>query len=107
LRSRSAFRSPPTDPLFLAIVGIRVLFGRAALVSGAVAMLTRKGRGRHANYGTIYFWSMARTRFGNENWMDQPSMTGASRVAPSFDESKLRKEGGKDDRRHAYRLLRE
>lgn len=50
---------PSTDPLFLAIVGIHVLFGFAAVVSGAVAILNRKGRGRHANFGTIYFWSIS------------------------------------------------
>jgi hypothetical protein len=68
----------------MTIVGIHVVFGLAGAVSGAAAMLSRKERGRHANYGAIYFWSMARTRFGNENWMDQPSMTGASHVAPAL-----------------------
>jgi hypothetical protein len=49
---------PSTDPAFLAIVGIHVLFGLAAAVTGAVAMLSRKGRGRHSRYGTIYFWCL-------------------------------------------------
>ena len=46
---------PSTDPIFLAIVGIHVLFGLAAVIAGAVAMLSRKGRGRHSNFGTAYF----------------------------------------------------
>ena len=47
---------PSTDPIFLAIVGIHVLFGLAAVVAGVVAMLSKKGRGRHSNWGTLYFW---------------------------------------------------
>jgi hypothetical protein len=49
---------PSGDPVFLAIVGIHLLFGVAAVTSGGVAMLSRKGRGRHSNYGAIYFWSL-------------------------------------------------
>jgi hypothetical protein len=49
---------PSTDPVFLAIVGIYLLFGLTAVAGGAAAMLSRKGRGRHARYGTIYFWSL-------------------------------------------------
>jgi uncharacterized membrane protein len=47
---------PSSDPAFLAIVGVHVLFALAALVVGAAAMLSRKGRGRHSNLGKIYFW---------------------------------------------------
>lgn len=42
---------PSTDPIFLAIVGIHVLFGLAAVIAGVVAMLSKKGRGRHSNWG--------------------------------------------------------
>ena len=49
---------PSIDPVFLAIVGVHVLFGIAAVIAGAVAMLSRKGRGRHSNFGTIYFWCL-------------------------------------------------
>jgi hypothetical protein len=35
---------PSTDPVFLAIVGVHVLFGLAALITGAIAMLSKKGR---------------------------------------------------------------
>jgi uncharacterized membrane protein len=49
---------PSTDPVFLAIVGIHVLFGLAAVIAGAMTMFSRKGRGRHSNLGTIYFWCL-------------------------------------------------
>lgn len=49
---------PSTNPLFLGVVGIHVAFALAALITGAVAMLSAKGRGRHSNFGTIYFWSL-------------------------------------------------
>jgi hypothetical protein len=49
---------PSTDPVFLAIVGVHVLFGLAAVITGAVAMLSKKGRGRHSKVGTIYFWCL-------------------------------------------------
>jgi uncharacterized membrane protein len=49
---------PSTDPVFLAIVGFHVLFGLVCVIAGAVAMLSRKGRGRHSTFGAIYFWSL-------------------------------------------------
>lgn len=49
---------PSANPLFLSIVGVHVLFGVAAVISGAAAMLSVKGRGRHSNFGTIYFWCL-------------------------------------------------
>jgi uncharacterized membrane protein len=49
---------PSTSPVFLAAVGLHVLAGLACVASGAVAMLSRKGRGRHSTFGTIYFWSL-------------------------------------------------
>jgi uncharacterized membrane protein len=49
---------PSTDPIFLAIIGVHVLFGLAAVTTGAVAMLSKKGRGRHSNFGTVYFWCL-------------------------------------------------
>jgi hypothetical protein len=49
---------PSAGPVFLAIVGVHVLFGLAAVVMGAAATLSSKGRGRHSNYGTIYFWCL-------------------------------------------------
>lgn len=49
---------PSTDPVFLVIVGTHVLFGLAAVTTGAVAMLSKKARGRHSDLGTIYFWCL-------------------------------------------------
>ena len=50
---------PSTDPVFLAIIGVHVLFGLAAVIAGAAAMLSRKRRGRHSDMGTIYFWCLS------------------------------------------------
>ena len=49
---------PSTNPVFLAIIGVHVLFGLSAVIAGGVAMLSTKGRGRHSNFGTIYFWCL-------------------------------------------------
>jgi uncharacterized membrane protein len=49
---------PSTDPVFLAIVGIHVLFGLATVIAGAIAMLSTKGRGRHSRFGAVYFWCL-------------------------------------------------
>jgi hypothetical protein len=49
---------PSADPLFLAIVGLHVVFGLAAVITGASAMLSNKGRGRHSRFGTVYFWCL-------------------------------------------------
>ena len=46
---------PSTNPAFLAIVGVHVVFGLAAVITGAAAMLSHKGRGRHSRFGTVYF----------------------------------------------------
>lgn len=49
---------PSSDPVFLAVVGGHILFGLAAATTGAGAMLAQKGRGRHSNFGIIYFWCL-------------------------------------------------
>jgi len=49
---------PSTSPVFLALVGFHVLAGLTCVVAGAAAMLNRKGRGRHSNFGTVYFWGL-------------------------------------------------
>lgn len=49
---------PSTNPLFLGIVAIHVLFGLAAVVTGASAMLLHKARGSHSNFGITYFWCL-------------------------------------------------
>jgi uncharacterized membrane protein len=50
---------PSTSPVFLTIVGLHVLAGLLGVVAGAIAMLSPKGRGRHSNFGTVYFWGLA------------------------------------------------
>ncbi len=50
---------PSTSPVFLAVVGFHVVVGLICVLTGAVAMLSRKGRGRHSDFGTIYFWSLS------------------------------------------------
>ncbi len=50
---------PSTDPVFLTIVGVHVVFGLAAVVAGAMAMLSHKGPGRHSSFGTVYFWCLS------------------------------------------------
>lgn len=49
---------PSNDPIFLTLVAIHVIFGLSAVVTGAAAMLSPKGRGRHSQFATIYFWSL-------------------------------------------------
>lgn len=49
---------PSTSPLFLAGVGIHVLFGITAVATGAVTMLSQKGSIRHRGFGTVYFWAI-------------------------------------------------
>jgi hypothetical protein len=50
-----------TSPILLAIVGLHVAFGIAAVFAGAAAMLVRKGRGSHSRRGTTYYWCLAGT----------------------------------------------
>jgi hypothetical protein len=49
---------PSTDPVFLAIVAVHIPLGLITVVTGAIAMLSNKGRGRHSTFGTIYFWCL-------------------------------------------------
>ena len=50
---------PSDAPLFLAILSVHVLFGLAGVVTGAVAMFSKKMAGRHPRFGTYYYWSLA------------------------------------------------
>jgi uncharacterized membrane protein len=49
---------PSASPLFLAIVGIHVLLGFGAVIAGAIAMLSKKGKPRHIASGQTYFWCL-------------------------------------------------
>jgi hypothetical protein len=46
---------PSDSPVFLAALGIHVLFGLSCVITGVVAMLSRKGPGSHPRSGTIYY----------------------------------------------------
>lgn len=50
---------PSTSPLFLTVVGLHVLAGLVCVVTGAVAMLSPKGPGRHRRFGSIYVWALS------------------------------------------------
>src|SRR5215470_556698 len=49
---------PSVDPIFLAVVRFHILVGVGCVVTGAMAMLSPKGRGRHSAFGTIYYWCL-------------------------------------------------
>jgi hypothetical protein len=50
---------PFTEPVLLAIVAFHIFVGLICVLSGAVAMLSPKGAGRHPRFGKIYFWALA------------------------------------------------
>ena len=50
---------PSVSPLFLAVVGVHVVFGLIAVSTGIVAMSSTKQPGQHPRFGTIYFWCLA------------------------------------------------
>jgi hypothetical protein len=49
---------PSNEPWFLATIAVHVAAGLVAVVTGAVAMLSRKRSGRHPSFGSAYFWSL-------------------------------------------------
>lgn len=49
---------PSASPLFLSGVAVHVVAGIVCVVAGAVAMLSRKARGRHSTFGSAYFWGL-------------------------------------------------
>jgi hypothetical protein len=50
---------PSTDPIFLTVVAvIHIPLGIVCVVVGALAMLSKKQRGRHSTLGRVYFWSL-------------------------------------------------
>src|SRR5580704_1034098 len=46
---------PSVSPVFLTVVAIHVLLGIACVITGFMAMLSEKRRGRHPQFGTIYY----------------------------------------------------
>jgi hypothetical protein len=49
---------PSDNPWFLTLIAVHVLAAMICVIAGAVAMLARKGRGRHPVAGTIYFFGL-------------------------------------------------
>jgi hypothetical protein len=50
---------PSSDPIFLAMVlGGHIPVALACVIGGAAAMLSKKRRGRHSAFGTVYFWCL-------------------------------------------------
>ncbi len=50
---------PFHGPLLLGLVALHFVVGLCAVVTGAVAMLSRKAAGRHPRMGTAYVWCLA------------------------------------------------
>ncbi|MBS1977823.1 MAG: hypothetical protein JST46_10665 [Bacteroidetes bacterium] len=46
---------PSSDPLFITIVVIHILLGIICVISGFIAMMSRKGRGNHSRWGKLYY----------------------------------------------------
>jgi hypothetical protein len=44
--------------VFLAVVAVHVLLGLACTITGIIAMLSAKRRGRHPLFGSIYYWCL-------------------------------------------------
>jgi len=52
------FEIPSDAPLFLTILVMHILAALTCVVSGVIAMLSKKQSGRHPIAGKIYFWSL-------------------------------------------------
>jgi hypothetical protein len=50
---------PSDSPVFLAVLGVHVLFGLSCVAAGVGAMLSRKRPGRHPRFGTIYYYCLS------------------------------------------------
>ena len=53
------FPLPSDAPFFLAFVAVHVAAGLIAVITGAIAMLSRKRLGRHPQAGTVYYWALS------------------------------------------------
>ena len=50
---------PSDSPFFLAVVGLHILVALVCVITGIVAMLSKKRPGQHPTFGTIYYWSLS------------------------------------------------
>ena len=49
---------PSDNKLFLTFIVMHILLGLTCVISGVVAMLSKKTKGRHSIAGQIYYWGM-------------------------------------------------
>jgi hypothetical protein len=54
----NALVGEPVSLTFVLILAVHVSAGMTCVVTGAVALLSRKQRGRHHSYGGIYHWGL-------------------------------------------------
>lgn len=50
---------PSVDPVFLDVARFHIVVAIVCVLAGVIAMLSRKGRGRHSSWGSIYYWCLA------------------------------------------------
>src|SRR5215475_13502130 len=50
---------PSDSPGFLAALSVHILLGLTCVITGVVAMLSRKRPGRHPRFGTIYYYCLS------------------------------------------------
>jgi uncharacterized membrane protein len=49
---------PSAGPIFTVALVVHILAALTCVATGALAMLSRKGAGRHPQFGTIYYWGL-------------------------------------------------
>ncbi len=52
------FEIPSDNPLFLGILALHIITALICVVTGVIAMLTKKEKGVHSKSGSIYYWSL-------------------------------------------------
>jgi len=50
---------PSESAIFLTVVALHTLAGFACVIAGVAAMLSKKRKGRHTTFGTVYLWCPA------------------------------------------------
>ena len=55
----SRFVGAPVTLVFGLVLLVHIPAGLTCVVTGAVALLSRKQRGRHPTFGEVYFWALA------------------------------------------------
>jgi len=49
---------PCDSTVFLTVLGFHIIFGHLSVITGPVAMLSKKRPGRHPKFGTVYYWCL-------------------------------------------------